>query len=98
MDLSVSPLARSNGIKVTAHSVHLFLIKGLHRYSKLSLFVELDMLSRKLTLVLSVCYFQRDDCDAALVAAFRREQEKEAQLKATIAAKQIAEHLVRSSS
>nr|CAB3498193.1 unnamed protein product [Digitaria exilis] len=36
---------------------------------------------------------QRDDCDAALVAAFRREQEKEAQLKATIAAKQIAEHL-----
>ncbi|RLN41104.1 phragmoplast orienting kinesin 2-like [Panicum miliaceum] len=37
---------------------------------------------------------QKNDYDAALVAAFRREQEKEAQLKATIAAKQIAEQLV----
>uniref|UniRef100_K4A4Z4 Kinesin motor domain-containing protein n=1 Tax=Setaria italica TaxID=4555 RepID=K4A4Z4_SETIT len=36
---------------------------------------------------------QRNDYDAALVAAFRREQVKEAQLKATIAAKQIAEQL-----
>ncbi|KAG0547577.1 hypothetical protein BDA96_01G092400 [Sorghum bicolor] len=36
---------------------------------------------------------QRNDCDAALVAAFRREQEKEAQLKAMIDAKQIAEQL-----
>ncbi|KAG2545864.1 hypothetical protein PVAP13_9KG464522 [Panicum virgatum] len=36
---------------------------------------------------------QTNDYDAALVAAFRREQEKEAQLKATIAAKQIAEQL-----
>jgi len=45
-----------------------------------------------------VCCVQTNDYDAALVAAFRREQEKEAQLKATIAAKQIAEQLVRSSS
>ncbi|ONM09329.1 Kinesin-like protein KIN-12E [Zea mays] len=37
---------------------------------------------------------QRNDCDAALVAAFRREQEKEAQLKAVIDAKQTAEQLV----
>ncbi|CAD6214535.1 unnamed protein product [Miscanthus lutarioriparius] len=36
---------------------------------------------------------QRNDYDAALVAAFRREQEKEAQLKAMIDAKQIAEQL-----
>jgi kinesin family protein 15 len=36
---------------------------------------------------------QTNDYDAALVAAFRREQEKESQLKATIAAKQIAEQL-----
>ncbi|CAL4944411.1 unnamed protein product [Urochloa decumbens] len=36
---------------------------------------------------------QRSDIDAALVAAFRREHEKEAQLNATIAAKQIAEQL-----
>ncbi|CAN6322593.1 unnamed protein product [Urochloa humidicola] len=36
---------------------------------------------------------QRNDIDAALVAAFRREHEKEAQLNATIAAKQIAEQL-----
>ncbi|XP_062214569.1 kinesin-like protein KIN-12G [Phragmites australis] len=36
---------------------------------------------------------QRKDYDAALVAAFRREQEKEAELKATIAGKQIAEQL-----
>ena len=44
-----------------------------------------------------VCRVQMNDCDAALVAAFRREHKKEAQLKATIAAKQIAEQLVRSS-
>jgi hypothetical protein len=37
------------------------------------------------------------DYDTALVAAFRREQEKEAKLKAAIAAKQIAEQLVCSS-
>ncbi|KAJ1293587.1 hypothetical protein BS78_01G080100 [Paspalum vaginatum] len=36
---------------------------------------------------------QRKDYDVALVAAFRREQEKEAKLKAAIAAKQIAEQL-----
>ncbi|KAL6637861.1 hypothetical protein ACP70R_025433 [Stipagrostis hirtigluma subsp. patula] len=36
---------------------------------------------------------QRKDYDAALVAAFRREQEKEAKLKAAIAAKQTAEQL-----
>ncbi|XP_066386122.1 kinesin-like protein KIN-12G [Miscanthus floridulus] len=36
---------------------------------------------------------QRNNYDAALVAAFRREQEKEAQLKAMIDAKQIAEQL-----
>lgn len=36
---------------------------------------------------------QRKDCDTALVAAFRREQEKEAKLKAAIAAKQMAEQL-----
>jgi kinesin family protein 15 len=47
--------------------------------------------------ILLICV-QRNDCDAALVAAFRREQEKEAQLKAMIDAKQIAEQLVCSSS
>ncbi|TVU44997.1 hypothetical protein EJB05_04463 [Eragrostis curvula] len=36
---------------------------------------------------------QKHDYDAALVGAFRREQEKDAKLKATIAAKQIAEEL-----
>ncbi|CAN6297768.1 unnamed protein product [Urochloa humidicola] len=36
---------------------------------------------------------QRNEIDAALVAAFRREHEKEAQLNATIAAKQMAEQL-----
>uniref|UniRef100_A0A0D9VZ21 Kinesin motor domain-containing protein n=1 Tax=Leersia perrieri TaxID=77586 RepID=A0A0D9VZ21_9ORYZ len=36
---------------------------------------------------------QRKDYDAALVAAFRREQETEAKLKATIAAKLVAEQL-----
>ncbi|XP_047085992.1 kinesin-like protein KIN-12G [Lolium rigidum] len=36
---------------------------------------------------------QMKDYDTALVAAFRREQEKEAKLKAAIAAKQIAEQL-----
>ncbi|KAG8098161.1 hypothetical protein GUJ93_ZPchr0013g37896 [Zizania palustris] len=36
---------------------------------------------------------QRKDYDAALVAAFRREQEKEVALKATIAAKHFAEQL-----
>ncbi|KAM0929537.1 hypothetical protein ACQ4PT_001586 [Festuca glaucescens] len=36
---------------------------------------------------------QTKDYDTALVAAFRREQEKEAKLKAAIAAKQIAEQL-----
>ncbi|KAL6894094.1 hypothetical protein ACP4OV_008192 [Aristida adscensionis] len=36
---------------------------------------------------------QRKDYDAALVAAFRREQEKEAMLKAAIAAKKTAEQL-----
>jgi kinesin family protein 15 len=37
---------------------------------------------------------QRKDYDAALVAAFRREQETEAKLKAMIAAKLVAEQLV----
>ena len=60
--------------------------------------VELDTIHRLLTLGFWVCCVQTNDYDAALVAAFRREQEKEAQLKATIAAKQIAEQLVRSSS
>ncbi|GJN23300.1 hypothetical protein PR202_gb10936 [Eleusine coracana subsp. coracana] len=36
---------------------------------------------------------QRNNYDAALVGAFRREQEKDAELKASIAAKQIAEQL-----
>jgi kinesin family member 15 len=49
------------------------------------------------TILLVPCV-QRNDCDAALVAAFRREQEKEAQLKAVIDAKQTAEQLVCSSS
>ena len=49
------------------------------------------------TILLVPCV-QRNDYDAALVAAFRREQEKEAQLKAMIDAKQIAEQLVCSSS
>jgi hypothetical protein len=44
-----------------------------------------------------VCCAQKHDYDEALVGAFRREQEKEAELKATIAAKQIAEQLVCSS-
>jgi kinesin family protein 15 len=41
-----------------------------------------------------VCCVQRNDYNSALVAAVRREQEKDAQLKATISAKQIAEQLV----
>ena len=49
------------------------------------------------TILLLPCV-QRNNYDAALVAAFRREQEKEAQLKAMIDAKQIAEQLVCSSS
>lgn len=43
MGLSVSPLAHSNGIKVMECSLHLLLIKGLHRYSELFLLVELDV-------------------------------------------------------
>jgi hypothetical protein len=58
--------------------------------------VELDGLHWLLTLHLLVCCVQKHDYDAALVGAFRREQDKEAELKATIAAKQIAEQLVRS--
>lgn len=56
MDLSASPLAHSNGIKLMAHSVHLCLIRELHRYSYtvlsisniihiLALFVELMFLT-----------------------------------------------------
>jgi hypothetical protein len=59
--------------------------------------VEFDGIHWLLTLHLLVCCVQKHDYDAVLVGAFRREQEKEAELKATIAAKQIAEQLVRSS-
>ncbi|AQK61437.1 kinesin-like protein KIN-12G [Zea mays] len=50
-----------------------------------------DVLSMRL---LQIQKLKRKDCDAALVAAFKREQEKEAaQLKAMIDANQIAEQL-----
>lgn len=47
-----------------------------------------------LCFIFLMCYVQRKDYDAALVAAFRREQETEAKLKAMIAAKLVAEQLV----
>jgi hypothetical protein len=84
-----------------ACSLHSLLTKGPHRYLSIhrcSCFWNLTAFTGYLHYILLVCCIQKHDYDAALVGAFRREQEKAAELNATIAAKQIAEQLVRSSS
>ncbi|ONM09321.1 Kinesin-like protein KIN-12E [Zea mays] len=64
------------------------------KYIRNNAIINEDASGDVLSMRLQIQNLKRNDCDAALVAAFRREQEKEAQLKAVIDAKQTAEQLV----